>query len=1258
MAKFVPRVRKQKARMREESSRHAAAAKINGTAAAAAADNANAEMILPVGKQEQEERRKRLKEELRAQQPQSKISAKKQKRMDKYIDNKLKKEENLDLIKKLAAQKIDTSLFQSAKKLGRVTESRREVSVRAQQQRNAGIDTQKNDEIIKDVARPEKRFNGYHTDSDDEDSQPTQPEKPIAGNKRKAERQEQEQQPEAPAQPASTFGTGLKRPLELDENGKPIIKKRKRAGKPELKFQSKPQEPEWEGFSSEGEGSGEESDGSSRSGWSAVGASESESEEEGQESGSSDEGGDDDDDSSGEDDSDEDDEEDEDSLKTDLKVRSSAFKNWATAARNEAIGYTPSTNIASLPILPSKPANFKSRAPEEDPLPPELATKTATDSWRKAYSVAVNRSPEIQEARMKLPVVAEEQKIMEAIHNNDIVMIRGETGSGKTTQVPQFLYEAGYGDPKGPTPGMIGVTQPRRVAAVSMANRVGQELGSAGKRVGYQIRFDATTDHNTAIKFMTDGILLREMTQRFDISQYSAIIIDEAHERSVNTDILIGMMSLCVQLRRKLMKKFPKAKPLKLIIMSATMPVSNFLQNKRLFPSGPPPLVQVEGREFGVTEHFPRRTSSDYVGEAFRKIRRGHRKLPPGAMLVFMTGQNEITHLAKKLKETFPSTQGAEVKQPPVRISATETPIETEDMDIGDVDAHDDFEEDSEDESVIHGLDDEEEDEFDVAKDGNEAPTPKVHVLPLYSQLPTKQQLRVFEPPPEGSRLIVLATNVAETSLTIPGIRYVFDCGRSKEKKYDQRTGVQSFEIGWISKASAKQRRGRAGRTGPGHWYPLYSSAVFQRDFANVTEPEILRTPIDSVVLQLKSMTNKTIKKFPFPTPPSDEQLEKAEKLLKNLGALEDQFEEKRIVSKITSQGKRLSVYPLSPRFSRMLVIAQNHNLAAYAVALVSALVVPDLLIPQNQLDLAPPSKGENHIRTHDDNVADDAREQLKRDYNKARARLSKIDKVDHKSDAISLLRALLLFNEERKKKPEDVAAEWFLRLKGLQEATQLRQQLTNIVRKENPHSGLAADMPRLRFPRKDTELNELLEKLNHIVAAGFVDQIALRADLTPRDPQPRPDKFKHAIDVPYVTLFPSSERHEQRDDPSARFVFIHPSSVLAHTPPRALPSFVVYSHLQRAAPSSSKPKTRMHPLCPVSPGSLIDLAHGTPLLRWGKAEKIVPKGRDGAGKEQRECYITPTLGVTPGETGWPLIEKRVLQKKIGNEWKVVEIFK
>ncbi|KAK8161272.1 P-loop containing nucleoside triphosphate hydrolase protein [Phyllosticta citrichinensis] len=1245
MAKFVPHQRKQKARLRQESERQAAAAKINGSAAV---DHANAEIILPTGKQDQEEKRKRMKEEMRAQQPQSKISSKKQKRMDKYIDNKLKKEENLELIKKLAAQKIDTSLFQSAKKLGRVTESRREVAYRAQQQREAGVDVQKNEDIIKDVARPEKKFGGYHTDSDDDEPAEQQDDKTSAGKKRKAE--DQEDEPEKLAQPAAAFGTGLKRPLELDENGKPIIKKRKRAGnKPELKFLAKPQEPEWEGFSSEGEGSGDESDGSSHSGWSAVEDSESGDEDEQDESS---EEGDDDEDSSDDDEDGSEEDEDEDAKKEARKARSSAFKAWATEERNKAIGYTPSTNIESLPALPSKPANFKPRGPEEEPLPPELATKTTTDSWRKAYSVTVERPPEVQEARMNLPVVAEEQKIMEAVHNNDVVVVWGSTGSGKTTQVPQFLYEAGYGDAKGPTPGMIGVTQPRRVAAVSMANRVGQELGSASKRVGYQIRFDATTDNQTAVKFMTDGILLREIAQDLSLPQYSAIVIDEAHERSVNTDILIGMMSRIVDLRRELMKEDPNVKPLKLIIMSATLRVSDFLQNERLFRTGPPPLIQAEGRQFPVTMHFSRRTKSDYVEETFRKVRRGHRKLPPGAMLVFLTGQNEITHLARKLKETFPSTQGAEVKQPPIRISATEAPVEAEDLEIGDDRVPDDADDDgSDDDSVIHGLDDDEEDkEFEIAEDDDEAPTPKVHVLPLYSQLPTKQQLRVFEPPPDGSRLIFLATNVAETSLTIPGIRYVFDCGRSKERTYDQTTGVQSFEIGWISKASAEQRAGRAGRTGPGHCYRLYSSAVYERDFAQYTEPEILRTPIEGLVLQLKSMGIHKVVNYPFPTPPDRQQLAKAERLLQNLGAIDEQ-------GKITSLGKQLSVYPLSPRFSRMLVIGQNHNLAAYIVALVSALVVPDLLIPENQLNLAPSpaEQDENRIRTHADNVAEDERERRRKAFNRARALLSNLDPS---SDVIKLFSALLLFVSERKKKPEDLAAEWFLRLKGLQEASQLRSQLTNIVRKENPRCGLKPNdqQPRLAVPEPAD-----LAKLNYIVAAGFVDQVAQRADLAPDVAELPARKPKRATDVPYVTLFASSERADVRADAQAAFVFVHPSSVLAHTAPQHLPRYIVYSHLQRAAPShvsASAPKTRMHPLCPVSGEQLAALAKGTPLLAWGKpVGKVVDRGRDDAGREQRECFVVPCLEGRKGATGWPLPTKKVLQKREGGAgWKVDKV--
>lgn len=206
--------------------------------------------------------------------------------------------------------------------------------------------------------------------------------------------------------------------------------------------------------------------------------------------------------------------------------------------------------------------------------------------------------------------------------------------------MPQFLFEAGYGSPNTPTPGMIGVTQPRRVAAVSMAKRVGDEMGDQGKRVAYQIRFEGTTSAQTAIKFMTDGVLLREVAQDIALRKYSAIIIDEAHERSVNTDILVGMLSRVVKLREEMALEDATISPLKLIIMSATLRVTDFTENNTLF-STPPRILQAEGRQHPVTIHFAKRTHHDYVEEAFRKVSKAHKKLPPGAFLVsFSTYQN------------------------------------------------------------------------------------------------------------------------------------------------------------------------------------------------------------------------------------------------------------------------------------------------------------------------------------------------------------------------------------------------------------------------------------------------------------------------------------------------------------------------------------------------------------------------------------------------------------------------------------------
>ncbi|KAJ1931224.1 putative ATP-dependent RNA helicase DHR1, partial [Linderina macrospora] len=260
---------------------------------------------------------------------------------------------------------------------------------------------------------------------------------------------------------------------------------------------------------------------------------------------------------------------------------------------------------------------------------------------------------------MKLPVYAEEQQIMEAITENPVIVLSGETGSGKTTQVPQFLFEAGYGDPDSQNPGMIGITQPRRVAAVSMAHRVAEELGNYSSTVAHQVRFDTNVSDKTRVKFMTEGVLLRELATDFLLTKYSVLITDEAHERSLNTDILLGVLSRVVRLRQKLATEDPKKhRPLKLVIMSATLRVDDFVKNTRLFPT-PPPVINVQARQHPVRVHFSRRTPmpGQHVNEAIRKVAKIHARLPEGGILVFLTGQAEITYACKQLREKFPTAE-------------------------------------------------------------------------------------------------------------------------------------------------------------------------------------------------------------------------------------------------------------------------------------------------------------------------------------------------------------------------------------------------------------------------------------------------------------------------------------------------------------------------------------------------------------------------------------------------------------------------
>jgi len=259
--------------------------------------------------------------------------------------------------------------------------------------------------------------------------------------------------------------------------------------------------------------------------------------------------------------------------------------------------------------------------------------------------VEVKRTQEIQVARVLLPILAEEQLIMETIKENDVVVLSGETGSGKTTQVPQFLFEAGYSTHSA-HPGMIGITEPRRVAAVSMSKRVATEMNVDSCVVSYQIRYEGNVKDTTKIKFMTDGVLLKELEKDFLLKEYSVLLIDEAHERSVFTDILIGLLSRVLPLRKK------RGLALKLIIMSATLKLEDFVENRKLFPT-PPPVLKIDSRQYPVTIHYNKKTPDDYVAEAYKKVCKIHRMLNSGGILVFLTGKNEVHALCSRLRKTF-----------------------------------------------------------------------------------------------------------------------------------------------------------------------------------------------------------------------------------------------------------------------------------------------------------------------------------------------------------------------------------------------------------------------------------------------------------------------------------------------------------------------------------------------------------------------------------------------------------------------------
>lgn len=463
---------------------------------------------------------------------------------------------------------------------------------------------------------------------------------------------------------------------------------------------------------------------------------------------------------------------------------------------------------------------------------------------------AEKKALSIDETRKSLPIYAYRDQFLEAIAEYQVLVIVGETGSGKTTQLPQYLHEAGY--TKG---GMkIGCTQPRRVAAMSVASRVADEMGvKVGNEVGYSIRFEDATSDKTVLKYMTDGMLLREFMTEPDLGGYSGLMIDEAHERTVHTDILLALV-------KDLARERPE---MKLLISSATMNATKFAE---YFDDAP--IFNIPGRRYPVDIHYTPQPEANYLAAAITTVFQIHTTQGKGDILIFLTGQDEI---------------------------------EAAEQNITDI----------------------------SRKLGSRIP--ELVICPIYANLPSELQSKIFEPTPEGARKVVLATNIAETSLTIDGIVYVIDPGFVKENVYNPATGMSKLVAVPCSRASANQRSGRAGRVGPGKCFRLYTKWAFMNEMEESTTPEIQRTNLNGVVLLLKSLGINDLLEFEFMDPPPTETLIGALNQLFALQALNHKGE-------MTKLGRQMAEFPTDPMLAKAILAADKLGCVEEVLSIVSML--------------------------------------------------------------------------------------------------------------------------------------------------------------------------------------------------------------------------------------------------------------------------------------------------------------------------------
>ncbi|KAL7665535.1 RNA helicase [[Candida] zeylanoides] len=480
--------------------------------------------------------------------------------------------------------------------------------------------------------------------------------------------------------------------------------------------------------------------------------------------------------------------------------------------------------------------------------------QAAAPAAAAAAPAAASAASAMKATRESLPVFRYRQQFLDLVEHHQVIVVVGETGSGKTTQLPQYLHEAGYA--RRGAARRIACTQPRRVAATSVAARVADEMGvRLGAEVGYSIRFEDRSGPATAIKYLTDGMLLREFLTDPELSQYGAVMIDEAHERTVSTEVLLSLLKEVMVVRPAL----------RVIVASATINAQKFAD---FF--GGAPVFKVPGRRFPVDIHFTKSPEANYLQAAVTTIFQIHTTtaIDSGDVLVFLTGQEEIETMQESLEEAA------------LKLDAQR----------------------------------------------------ELLICPIYANLPSEQQRQIFDPAPPRCRKIVLATNIAETSITIDGVAYVVDPGYVKENVYNPATGMESLVVVPCSRASADQRAGRAGRVGPGKCFRLYTKWSFYHELEANPTPEILRVNLTSIVLLLLSIgVTDLVNGFEFMDPPSPNALIKAFELLYALGALNSQ-------GGLTKTGRTMVAFPIDCMFAKTLISSAELGVTPQVMSIIAML--------------------------------------------------------------------------------------------------------------------------------------------------------------------------------------------------------------------------------------------------------------------------------------------------------------------------------